>query len=108
MKDRDSEGLDEAQGVGDGGIEVFGDLLSAGFVLGEDFVAWGRFLAVHGQGDVGGVFFFEDLQQGEEETVDGGGIEAGGSPDRPGDEGEVRPVEQGHGIEQVQSFRHGF
>ena len=104
-----AKGFGEAFDLGDGGDDVFGDFVALGFVGGIDPVALGRLRGVHGNGEVGGLLLFEEVDEGGGEAVEGGGVDAGGGGDGRAHEGEVGPVDEGHSIEQEEGgWRGGF
>jgi hypothetical protein len=55
---------------------------------------------------MGGLLLFQDGEQGVDEAVERGGVDAFGVPDGIMDKGEMGAVNQSHAIEQEKTF-HG-
>lgn len=107
LEDGDGEGAAEGFYVGDGGGEFFGHFVALGFVGGVFDVARGGRGGVEGDAEVGGFFFFEDGEEGVDEAVEGGGVDAFGVADGVVNEGEVGAVDQGHAVEEEEAFHVG-
>ena len=81
FQDGDGEGAAECLHVGDGGGELFGHFVALGFVGGVFDVARGGCGSIEGDAEVGGVFLFQDGEEGVDEAVEGGGVDAFGVAD---------------------------
>ena len=97
----DAEGFGDAVEVRHGGGEVFGHFFAVGFVLGVDAMPLGGCRGVEDDGEVTGLPFVDDVDEGGSEPEDGRGVESAGGVDGVVDEGEVGAVGEGHAIEQV-------
>ncbi len=107
FQDGDGEGAAEGFDVGDGGGEFLRHCVALGFVGGVFDVARGGRGRIEGDAEVRGVFLFQDGEEGVDEAVEGGGVDAFGVPDGIVDEREMRPVDQGHAVEEEEAFHVG-
>ena len=101
------EGAAERLDVGDGGGEFLGHLVALRLVGGEFDVARSGCGGVEGDADVGGVFLFEDGEQGVDEAVERGGVDAFRVADRRLDQREMGAIDQGHAVEQEKAVHGG-
>ena len=106
LEDGDVEGAAEGFHVGDGGGEFLGHGIALGFVGGVADVSRGGSGGIKRDANVGGLLLFEDGEEGVDEAVERGGVDALGVADGGLDEGEVSTVDQGHAVEQEKAV-HG-
>jgi len=97
----------DAADVWQGDTQRFGHFLPLRFVFRELLVTAGGSLGVKNHRQMRGLAGVPDVQEGLRETVQGRGVDALRGKDRPLNQGEVSPVDQGHAIQKHQLLRHG-
>ena len=84
--------------------KLFGHLIALRLVSRKTEVSRCRCRGIEGDTDVGWTFLFQNGEQRIDKSVKRGGIDAFGITNGILDEGEMRPVNQGHAVEQEKAF----